>query len=275
MLATPFAATGTRLDTVRVPTGYVAEPKLDGIRAVWDGRALYSRDGRQLRNPPDVLAHLATHCSRMELDGELYGEGWGKTWGNVSRHAAAPPGSVTYHLFDITRHAEDGVLCGRTYDQRREILEAVPTCPVVCIVPMRPIDGRTAGELASEYLDAGFEGAVIKMRGSPYLPGLRSRHWLKVKETREAEGIIIAAELGEGRLNTTLGAITVEIEGRQLRVGSGFSNALRASLWAAHQRGQLLGLPVTIRFQPDKDIFGRFPTFLRLRFDLPREVTAC
>jgi DNA ligase-1 len=124
-------------------------------------------------------------------------------------------------------------------------------------------------EASQRLIRSGFEGAIVKRITSPYLAGVRSAEWFKIKKDKEVDAIIIAAELGEGRLATTLGALTVEdIKGNVFRVGGGFTDADRHHLWQLHQENALLGLAVAIKYQPDKKIKGRFPRFSRLRDDL-------
>ena len=83
-------------------------------------------------------------------------------------------------------------------------------------------------------MERDLEGLVAKRLDSRYLPGRRSRAWLKVKNIRSQELVIGGWLPGQGRRAGTIGAILVGYHedddgGRRLRyagrVGSGFTEA--------------------------------------------------
>jgi DNA ligase-1 len=82
---------------------------------------------------------------------------------------------------------------------------------------------------------------------------------------------IVGFEEGEGRLVGTLGAILVRYKnGNTVKVGSGFSDRLRAELWRA--RGDFLGKIAEIQYfeettNADGGISLRFPVFKDFRLD--------
>lgn len=74
--------------------------------------------------------------------------------------------------------------------------------------------------------EAGHEGLMAKSLASPYLPGERGRHWLKVKPVVTLDLVIVAAEWGYGRRtgwlsNVHLAARDAET-GELLEVGKTF-----------------------------------------------------
>jgi bifunctional non-homologous end joining protein LigD len=80
----------------------------------------------------------------------------------------------------------------------------------------------------------GLEGVVAKRLGSQYVPGRRSRDWLKIKNVRSQEVVIGGWLPGKGRREGELGALLVgyyEAEGGEQRlryagkVGTGFADA--------------------------------------------------
>jgi DNA ligase-1 len=57
-----------------------------------------------------------------------------------------------------------------------------------------------AERLLSEAMNAGHEGLMAKRLDSPYTPGIRGKHWLKIKPVLEPlDLVIVAAEYGYGR----------------------------------------------------------------------------
>lgn len=267
----------------RLPAGrWHVEPKLDGARALWDGAGtLYGRSlaglGQALHNPPEVLDALRQSCQGIQLDGELYGGSLGETMSVLRTQRPVPGSSVRYYVFDLL--AVDGdSLCGQSLETRRQRLEQLSRCwpdsAPLSLLPSLPLGGKDAESVARVLVDEGFEGAMLKRASSPYLAGVRSAEWLKVKFVEETDATILGAEAGENRLADSLGALLVKTEqGQQFKVGGGFTDEERRRLWQLHQSGQLTGLTISLTYQADKKICGRFPIFLRVRDDLATAAT--
>jgi ATP-dependent DNA ligase len=81
-------------------TGWMVSEKLDGVRGLWDGRALWTRQGNRIAAPAWFTAGLPA----WPLDGELYaGPGTlARVAGLVRRESAkgADWGGVRFCLFD-------------------------------------------------------------------------------------------------------------------------------------------------------------------------------
>jgi bifunctional non-homologous end joining protein LigD len=82
------------------------------------------------------------------------------------------------------------------------------------------------------------EGIVAKKLGSTYRPGKRSKEWLKVKTTFDADVVIGGWTKGEGARSGTMGALLVgAYDGGKLRflgsVGTGFSDRVLTEVVAA------------------------------------------
>jgi bifunctional non-homologous end joining protein LigD len=78
--------------------------------------------------------------------------------------------------------------------------------------------------------EQGFEGIMAKKVDSKYLPGKRSRDWLKLKTTNRQEFVIVGYTAGEGRRKDTFGSLLLAVnDGGRLRyvgnVGTGFDDA--------------------------------------------------
>lgn len=123
----------------------------------------------------------------------------------------------------------------------------------------------------------GIEGLILKNWDSTYIWD-RSFDWVKVKRFFDVDCQIIGMYPGKKktRLENSLGGIEVEgfLEcGTRVRtkVGSGFSDQLRAQIWANPERW--IGQTVVINYQEvsksrSKEFSAlRFPTFARVRDD--------
>lgn len=114
------------------------------------------------------------------------------------------------------------------YEDRRRLLEQLSVDGPSWQTPPFYVDGRA---LADATRDAGLEGVVAKRLDSPYLPGARSRSWLKVKNHQAQELVVAGWVPGKGAREGELGALLLgyyDNEGRLRyagRVGTGFRAA--------------------------------------------------
>jgi len=98
------------------------------------------------------------------------------------------------------------------------------------------------------------EGIVAKRLGSPYRPGKRTKEWLKIKVTHEADVVVGGWSRGEGTRADSFGALLVgAYEAGVLRflgsVGTGFSQKMIAEI-----------MPLLLDLESDARPFGEDPT---------------
>jgi DNA ligase-1 len=148
------------------PLGWWASEKFNGVRAYWDGAALWTRSGHEIISPLTADLPRGVH-----LDGELWA-GYGK-FSQVSklvRHGGDWTGTQ-YIVFDAPQ-AEG------TWRQR---LVAAEVTRVTCVEAWEITTLEKFSELYQSILIRGGEGLVLRSvteRG--YRPGL-SNNFLKVK----------------------------------------------------------------------------------------------
>ena len=82
------------------------------------------------------------------------------------------------------------------YDERRAALEGLDLAGDRWAVPPA-FDGQGADALAASKAQ-GLEGVLAKRHDSPYLPGRRSPHWIKVKHLRMQEVVVGGWSPGAG-----------------------------------------------------------------------------
>jgi DNA ligase-1 len=109
---------------------------------------------------------------------------------------------VRLFLFDLL--FEDGEpLLGVPYAERWRLLERLR--PQVRLVPRRlPGSLAEAQDFYREALEAGHEGVMLKRLDSPYVPGMRGGHWMKLKRVKTLDLVIVAADYGYGRRHAWL-----------------------------------------------------------------------
>ena len=103
---------------------------------------------------------------------------------------------------------------------------------------------------------------MLHRADAPYLTG-RSDALLKLKPLLDTEAVVVAHLPGKGKHRGALGAIEVRTpEGRQFRIGTGFSDAQRRA-------PPPIGATVTYTYRElTPSGLPRFASFLRVR-DLP------
>ncbi len=210
-------------------TGWVYEPKMDGIRAIaridGDRVQLLSRNGLDLSAQyPAVIADLSSGNTKLLLDGEIVAldeqgrpsfqllqqrSGLSKRE-DIARADERIP--VVYYVFDIM-FADQTNLEGVILRTRKALLAQF----VSVTENVRPVADFDDGILSFEVcVKNGLEGIVAKNLNSIYEPGKRSKSWCKVKGVHSAEFLICGYTKGTGARGETFGSLLLGY-----RAGSG------------------------------------------------------
>jgi len=206
--------------------------------------------------------------------------------GKAARLAVTLP--VTYMIFDVLRYGGEWLL-DLPYEQRRARLERLDLGPGPWMVPPAFPDGPATAAAAREN---SLEGVVAKRLGTPYVPGLRSPDWIKVKFDRTGDYVIGGWRPGARKLGGLLVGLP-EPGGRlrfRGRVGGGIGGAAERELLSVLAPLAARESPFAAGAVPREDARGahwvkpdvvvevrygnrtpdgrlRFPRFLRLRPD--------
>jgi DNA ligase-1 len=270
------------------------ECKLDGVRVLAlctkNTVSLFSRNGKQFENFPDIEQQLQRIKGRISLetkgpfvlDGEIVGESFQALMKQAHRKGNAKTADMTYYIFDVIPLAdfERGYWNAQQH-KRTSMLsinqEHIESEPNLRIMPGMDVDLSTAEgqdimrRFANDAVADGFEGIMIKDVGAPY-ECKRTTFWLKWKPVITVDLNIVGFEEGTGRNLGRLGAIICEgtDNDRNIRVnvGSGLSDADRDEYWGA--RDDLLGRVVEVAADAvtqnqDGTYSLRFPRFVRFR----------
>jgi DNA ligase-1 len=241
------------------PAGYWVSEKLDGVRAVWDGRTLRFRSGRAIVAP----AWFTRPFPAMPLDGELWiGRGrFDELSGLVRREDPDDAGwqSVRYMLFDQPGAPGD-------FSQRLARMARIVAgvgVPWLQVIPQHRWADRAALQTHFEaVLAGGGEGLMLHRADGLWVEG-RSETLLKMTAWLDAEATVVAYRPGRGRHRGRLGALKVRTaDGRLFHIGTGLSDAARDAPPA-------IGSEVVYRYRElTPRGLPRFPVFVRVR-DLP------
>lgn len=240
---------------------YWVSEKLDGVRAYWDGQRLLSRNGNEYKAPGWFVADFPD----TPLDGELWmgRQRFAELSGAVRKQVSVGREwrEIRFHVFDLPatglfyeRYEQLNALLANTDSRFLKLVEQAPATSHAAL--MTRLDKVVA---------EGGEGLMLKRRGSRYKAG-RSDDLLKVKTFEDAEAVVVQHLPGKGRLRGMMGALQVELpSGRRFRIGTGFSDELRA-------RPPAPGTRITFKYT-GRTATGlpRFASFLRVRKDEPEQ----
>lgn len=235
---------------------YLYSEKLDGVRAYWDGKALYSRGGKKLQVPSFFLQNFPP----FEIEGEL----WSKRgdFENIvsiikSNNTPHRWRELKFYIFEVPNQ-NGGILHRLQYLQN--YLNSHPA-PFIQIIPQ--IQATNLEDLLlklNEIQKLGGEGLVLREKNEAYYTG-RSKKAMKLKPYLDRECKIISYTQGEGKFKDQVGSIICLDEKKTFKIGSGMSEDFR-------KNPPKIGTIITYKyFGLTKKGFPKFPIFLRVRED--------
>ena len=241
--------------------GWLASEKLDGVRAYWDGKNLLSRNGKILAAPGGWSAHFPPFA----LDGELYtarGE-FEKIQSIVMDKTPneAAWSEIKFYVFDVPEAS--GGLLDRLGELEKFILQNPQAGQNLKIIKQVKVKGNAEFEAFAEAVIAkGGEGVVVREPNAPY-ERKRSKNALKYKKFKDAECVVVAHKVGQGKFSGLLGSVVCEnlSDKKRFKIGSGFSDK-------EHANPPKIGSVITYKYQNlTAKGLSRFPVFLRVRED--------
>lgn len=216
------------------------EWKFDGSRVQihWgDGELrIYSRRLENVTNAlPEIVEEVKKNVKEnVILDGEVIAVKDGKPMPfqhvlrrfrrkhGVSRMVEKIP--LQFFAFDILYC--DGEVIDKSLSERRRILESViSNSERIKIAKQKITKNKEEIEaIFNEAINAGHEGVMLKNPNSPYIPGKRGKHWLKLKSVMETlDLVVVGGEWGEGKRSHLISSYELacidEMTGKLLRVG--------------------------------------------------------
>ncbi|WP_341663410.1 DNA ligase [Vibrio sp.] len=237
---------------------YWKSEKLDGIRAIWDGKTLQTRSGLKLNPPNWFIEALPSYY----LEGELWA---GRGNFNLVQTTVLDKTPIENAWRHIRFMVFDMPHSSASYLHRYEdIVQLVNSLQVehIQFVEHTPISSEQELSTYFDQINAyGGEGVMLRKFSGKYQSG-RGEQLLKMKQYHDAEATIIGYKMGKGKLSGLVGALLVQLDsGVQFYVGSGLSDELR-------KKPPRLGTTITYRHNgyTHKGI-PKFARFLRERVD--------
>ncbi|WP_310451407.1 DNA ligase [Sulfuritalea sp.] len=235
---------------------YWVSEKLDGVRAVWDGKALRFRSGNSVPAPQWFVATLP----KQPLDGELWlGRGSFDQLSAIVRRQSPDDAEwrrVRYMIFELPNAPGN---FSQRVEQIKAVTAAVKLPWLQAVAQFRLSDAGSLQQKLSDIVRQGGEGLMLHRDDATYQVG-RSDALLKLTPWLDAEARVIAHLPGKGKYAGKLGALRMEMpDGRRFALGSGLSDDLR-------RKPPPLGALVTYRYRElTPHGMPRFPRYLRLR----------
>ncbi len=248
------------------------QPKLDGNRALFDGKKFWTRKGKLYI--PECVEHLKFDTDGMILDGEIMlplGFTFQETTSAIKKPNKNTP-KLEYYVFDIV----DGNNC--TFRERLDALDlliglgrnedVVPEQVRMVKTILCETEAEATDWLAKS-LRLGYEGLILRNADGMYAVGQRSVDLQKLKTFVDQEYEIVDCVDGKGReegailyvcqLANGSGQFTVRPEG---------TISERKALWHAfcNKSDVPIGKMLTVKYQNLTDEgFPRFPVGVGVR----------
>ncbi len=172
------------------------QPKLDGMRMLFNGERAWSRGNKAII--PEVIKHLLVNSQGYILDGELILPGNGPLQDTMSAAKKFRPGisdKLQYWVYDIVDPT-------KTYAERKKILEGLHgdfKNPNIILTPtIECISEEGVRLMHTQYVGKGYEGTIIRDPKGLYEIGHRAYSLMKMKDVFDEEFEIIDVFEGGG-----------------------------------------------------------------------------
>lgn len=228
------------------------QPKLNGIRALYQNRAFQSRD--EVPFPPGLLSHLAEPLfaalgeHHYPLDGELYVHGWSLQ--RILSAVTPVRGKPTEETPLIEYHVFDRINFDKSFEDRHLTYHQFAGHPIHWVPSYFVKNQAEADNLYSQFISQGYEGMMYRLGDCPYtkpkqpffdhalgagtfpsksrfLSDKNNRCWhlLKRKDWQDDEFEILGLELTQGQKGETGFRLWCKAaSGKRFAVSSGLSD---------------------------------------------------
>ena len=287
-----LAATLEKHHAVEFPV--LATPKIDGIRALKIDGVLVSRAFKPI--PNSQIRGILEELLPDGADGEITCGGFHRTTSVVMSHDKTAYPFVFYWFDWVPSKAHSCLPYTERVRMIQEYADTSLPCsePIVSLIPDLINNQETLAKYESQALSAGYEGVMLRRPEGKYKYGrstLSEGFLVKLKRYQDSEATVIGAEElmhnnNEPQLNNfgmtvrqrrqehlvsgnTLGALiaqTISPEGEMVKfkIGTGYTDELRASLWAS--RHDIVGKLVKYRYMGyGNKVAPRCPVFIGIR----------
>lgn len=236
---------------------YFASEKLDGIRAVWTGKSLVTRQGNPIMAPQWFVDALPYD---VWLEGELWtGRQQFQLVSSIVRDQQPNEKEWRKVIFMVF----DSPSMKAPFEARLKALEIQIQSinqSYIQLLPQHQINHVSELEHLQDTIEnQNGEGVMLHRKDNLYQPG-RNNHLIKIKPYQDSEAVVVGYEPGKGKYHGQMGAVwVVTPENKKFKIGTGFSDHDRHS-------PPPLGSIIHYRFNGFTDSgVPRFARYLRVR----------
>lgn len=246
------------------------QPKLDGMRCIARADGLWSRTGEPIISVPHIweeLAPLFAVNPRLIIDGELYNHDLKDDFNKIISAAKKKKPTaddlkisrqnIQYWVYDLPSFHGD-------FEKRWEQLKStVIANQYIRFTETLQISVTQVEETAAEYIERGYEGAMVRLSG--FYENKRSKFLIKWKEMQDEEFLIQDIQTGLGNKSGIAARAVLSLpDGRTF--SAGIIGNEQYCLELLQSRDQHIGKMGTVVFQNyTPDGIPRFPKFKAIR----------
>lgn len=237
-------------------SNYLVSEKYDGVRAIWTGEQLLTRQGNPISAPEWFTEPLPV----IWLDGEL----WTRrqdfdALSGIVRTQTPDDGlwrEVKYMVFDMP---DADLPFEQRYNNYSRLVEQINAEHIQAVKQQRFNSNHALSEHLQTLVENGAEGLMLHLATAHHHPS-RTDALLKLKPYFDDEAEVIAHLPGRGKYTGMLGALRVRNQqGIEFSIGTGFTDAERAD-------PPPIGSVITYKYHGfTKNDVPRFASFLRIR----------
>ena len=251
------------VDINHIKGDIIVQPKLDGIRAIWDSatQQLHTRSGKVITSCDHIIQQLyALKMDCCDLDGEIFTtELPFETINGLVRkqQPQADTLKLQFHVFDIINR----------YPARERAIWVTAIEPNKIIKPVATFftTHKTIQQYYQCFLDSDLEGMILRDPKGYYQSG-KADALYRVKPVHDTEAALVGFEPSTTAKNSkTFGSLVLQLPNGKKFKCSGLSDKQRNHLWQTKP----LGASITIFFKGyTKNGLPREPRFKTIRTDL-------
>jgi bifunctional non-homologous end joining protein LigD len=227
----PMKAQLTDLPAFNSPD-WLFEVKWDGYRAIAEisksGNRLYSRNGLTFDKAyPKVFEALKKIKSDAVIDGEIvvFDEHGKPNFQKLQNFRNSDKFLIQYYVFDCLKVKGKSITHLSLIERKQILRDLLPKSDVIKYCDHVEDEGKM---LFKEMQKMNLEGMIAKKKSSIYLVGKRTSDWLKIKNVKTQEAIIVGFTAPKGS-RSSFGSLLLAVKKRGKlayvgNVGTGFTD---------------------------------------------------
>ncbi len=227
----PMKAQLTDLPAFNSPD-WVFEIKWDGYRAIAEinksGNKLYSRNGLTFDKAyPKVFEALKNIKSEAVIDGEIvvFDENGKPNFQKLQNYQNRDKFVIQYYVFDCLVFKGKSITHLPLMERKKIVQDLLPKSDVIKYCDHVEDEGKM---LFKEMQKMSLEGMIAKKKNSTYMIGKRTSDWLKIKNVKTQEAIIVGFTDPKGA-RSSFGSLLLAVKKRGKlsyigNVGTGFTD---------------------------------------------------